>query len=88
MQGSASFAHDGVLLFIKSYYHVYHIKNNSVQARQLHNSPAVLLRRGLQVVDLPQLCSNVSVRLLPGQLVLVVVPRTLVAPLPLDFQHV
>lgn len=48
----------------------------------------MLLGRRLEVVNLSQFGSDIPVGLLPGQLVLIVVPRPLVASFPLDFQHV
>ena len=48
----------------------------------------MLLWRGFEVVNLSQFSSDISVGLLPSQLILVVVPWPLVAPFPLNFQHV
>ena len=49
----------------------------------------MLLRTGLQVVDLAQLRSDVPVSLLTSQLVLIVVTRMiLITALSLDLQHV
>jgi hypothetical protein len=73
MQGTASLAHPNhnktIIQFGGGSCHANNlketIKNNSADARQLDYSAAVLLRRGLQVVDLPQFSSDVSVCLLP-----------------------